>query len=297
MGSLSARSGLSWALPAREPLGELSDSGFTIIENLLPTAKIAALYSDLSGRFANTPFCDGEFYGRSTKRFGSLLTRSKHSDSLVRHPLILDLVQSVLGPHCDRYQLNLTQAVEIHPGAPAQPQHRDQDMWGGPKGSLEYLLNVIWPLTDFTEENGATVVWPGSHRCQNDYMLPRRDAIAAEMKPGSALVFLGSALHGGGANRSKLPRAGVIISYSLGWLKPFESQFLLYPPAIAKEFPTELAALVGYAIHRPNLGNYEGQCPSVLLKGAPSEFMPAKDALRPEHESFIRELRASRESS
>jgi len=276
---------------AAYPHARLRDDGYCILANLLPSRTIAALNHDLRERFQKTPFCDGTFYGPSTKRFGSLLKRSRHSESLVRHPLVLEIAQAILGPFCDRIQLNLTQAVQIYPGAPAQPQHRDQDMWGGAKGTIEYLLNVIWPLTPFTADNGATLLWPKSHLAQNDYLLPAQDAIAAKMDPGSALIFLGSTLHAGGANRTGLPRSAVIISYCLGWLKPFESQFLVYPPDVAKHFTPELAELVGYAVHRPNLGNYEGQCPSVLLKDARADYLPAKDALRPEHEAFIAQLR------
>lgn len=270
---------------------QLRAYGYCIVSNLIPVSTIRALLDDLEERFAQTPFCKGEFYGPHTKRFGSLLTRSPHSEQLVRHPLILELAQLVLRPYCDRFQLNLTQAVEIHPGASAQPQHRDQDMWGGPKGEIEYLINVIWPLTAFTRENGATIVWPRSHLQQQDYFLSRENAIAAEMDVGSALIFLGSTLHGGGANCSEKPRAGVIVSYCLGWLKPFENQFLIYPPKIAKSFAPELADLVGYAIHRPNLGNVEGQCPSQLLRDAPGDYLAACDALLPEHEEFIAALR------
>jgi len=276
---------------------QLFEDGYCILEDLLPSATVAALRADLAARFARTPFCNGEFYGPQTKRFGSLLTRSPHAEALVRQPLALEIAQSVLGPFCDRIQLNLTQAVEIHPGAPAQPQHRDQDMWGGAKGEIEYLLNVIWPLTPFTADNGATIVWPKSHRCQQDYLLPTDAAVSAQLEPGSALVFLGSTLHAGGANRTAEPRAGVIISYSLGWLKPFENQFLVYPPDVARHFAPELAALVGYAIHRPNLGNYEGQCPSLLLRERATDFLPAQDALRPEHEAFIVELRRAARSA
>src|SRR3546814_9131987 len=55
--------------------------------------------------------------------------------------------------------------------------------------------------------------------------------------------------------------------YSLGWLKPYENPWLAYPPEIARQFPESLQALIGYRQHRPNLNNYEGQCPSVLLRG------------------------------
>jgi hypothetical protein len=276
--------------------GKLMEDGYCIVSNLLPPATIGSLHHDLADRFERTPYCDGDFYGGRTKRFGSLLTRSQHTDALVRHPLILALADKVLGPYCDKFQLNLTQAVEIHPGALAQAQHRDQDMWGGPKGSMEYLINVIWPLTPFTAKNGATVVWPKSHRDQTNYFMPRSDAVAAEMQPGSALVFLGSTLHSGGANSSNIPRAGIIISYSLGWLKPFENQWLVYPPDVARTFPRELAELAGYSIHRPNLGNYEGQSPAILLDDQHEEFLPASDALRPEHRALLAQLMKSCQS-
>src|SRR4029077_11331478 len=118
-------------------------------------------------------------------------------------------------------------------------------------------------------------LWPKSHLAQDEYLLSPEEAIAAKMEPGSALGFLGPTLHAGGASRSLAPRSAVIISYCLGWLKPFESQFLVYPPDIASNFAPELAELIGYAIHRPNLGNYEGQCPSVLLRDGRDEFLPA----------------------
>jgi ectoine hydroxylase-related dioxygenase (phytanoyl-CoA dioxygenase family) len=268
--------------------------GYCIIENAIDPGKLAALNTDLDGRFAATPFCEGGFYGRRTKRFGSLLRRSAYADALVRHPTILTASEMVLAPWCDRIALNLTQAVEIHPGALAQFPHRDQDMWQGPKGAVEYLINVMWALSPFAAENGATMIWPASHRT------PYHDGgepTAIEMPPGSALLFLGSTLHGGGANRTDAPRRGIIVSYCLGWLKPFELQWLVYPPEIARTFDPELAALVGYAQHRPNLGNVEGQCPSTLLRpAAPSDYRAAVDALRPDQAEQLEHYIAAQET-
>jgi hypothetical protein len=84
----------------------------------------------------------------------------------------------------------------------------------------------------------------------------------------------------------------MIISYSLGWLKPYENQFLVYPPEIARHFTPELAALVGYQLHRPNLGNYEGQCPSVLLGDDVVDYLAATDELRPEQIKPLAEFKA-----
>jgi ectoine hydroxylase-related dioxygenase (phytanoyl-CoA dioxygenase family) len=258
---------------------QLARDGYCILPNAVPAETIAALEADLAPRFAATPFCEGEFYGERTKRFGRLLLHSPHAQALVRHRLVLDLVDAVLGPHCDRFNLNLTQAIEIHPGALPQFQHRDHDMWAGPKGRLEYLVNVMWPLTPFTAENGATMIWPGSN--WPEWM--DGSPVAAEAQPGEAILFLGSTLHGGGENRTEQPRRGVVVSYCLGWLKPFELQWLVYPPEVARGFDPELAALVGYQQHRPNLGNVEGRCPSLLLTGGDDGApVAAKDALLPE---------------
>jgi ectoine hydroxylase-related dioxygenase (phytanoyl-CoA dioxygenase family) len=208
------------------------------------------------------------------------------------HPLILAIAEQLLLPWCERIALNLTQAIEIQPGALPQLPHRDQDMWQGPKGRMEYLVNVMWPLTPFTRENGGTRLWTGSHTDQDAPGLPEEDSVVPLVAPGDALVFLGSTLHGGGGNSSAAHRRGIVVSYCLGWLKPFELQWLVYPPAVARHFPPELAALVGYAPHRPNLGNVEGQCPSVLLQEAVPGLLGAVDALRPDQaeaaELFVR---------
>jgi hypothetical protein len=286
------------ALPARTPVSDLIDwparlldQGFCIIPDLMPEWKVRALHGDLRQTFAKTPHCVGDFYGPKTKRFGGLLKRSDHAKDFVTQPLILDIAEKVLGPFCDRFNLNLTQALELDPGAPGQFPHRDQDMWRGDTGRIEYLINVMWPFTPYTAENGATLVWPTSHKRQDEVEIDAKEAIAAEMNPGSALLFLGSTLHAAGANNSKAARAGMIVSYCLGWVKPFENQWLVYPPAIARHFSPELAALVGYQQHRPNLGNYEGQCPSVLLRDHTPEYLAAVEELRPDQIAMVAEFK------
>jgi len=270
----------------------LAGQGYCIIPDLMPAAKVRALHADLQPRLDRTPFCEGSFYGQRTKRFGGLLKRTPHAAEFVQHPLVLDAVQTILGPFCDRIQLNLAQIIDIWPGEPEQVPHRDQDMWGGPKGEMEYLVNVIWPLSPFRRENGATVLWPGSHGRRCGEKPGRDEAVYAEMDPGSALLFLGSAMHCGGANRTQLPRTAMVVGYSLGWLKPHEAQWLVYPPDVARTFAPDLAALVGYQQHRPNLGNYEGQCPSVLLRDDVPDYLGAVDSLRDDQVKATAEYKA-----
>ena len=260
----------------------LARDGWCVFGRAVEPALIAGIAMDLDACFAATPLCQGAFYGERTKRFGSLLTRSPAIERLAMHPLVLEIVEQMLLPWCERIALNLTQAIEIHPGALPQLPHRDQDMWQGPKGSLEYLVNVMWPLTTFTRRNGGTRLWTGSQLDQDIPVLPDEDSVVPLVLPGDALIFLGSTLHGGGGNASGAPRRGIVISYCLGWLKPFELQWLVYPPQVARRFSPELASLVGYAQHRPNLGNVEGQCPSILLGDHVPDHLPAIDALRPD---------------
>lgn len=271
----------------------LLEQGYCIIPDLLPAELIVELDADLDPVFAQTPFGHGDFYGFRTKRFGRLPCRSPLAERLILEPTVLGLARAMLESACERIQLNVAQAIEVHPGEIEQFPHCDEDMWQGAKGTHEYLLNVMWPLNDFCAENGATRIYPGTHRNRPSSLDDLPEAIAASCRPGSAICFLGSTVHGAGPNRSTLPRRGVVIGYSLGWLKPYENSWLAYPPEIARQFTAELAELAGYALHKPNLGNFEGQCPSLLLREDIPANPQAIDALRPEQEvavAFFAEL-------
>ncbi|HEX6218070.1 MAG TPA: phytanoyl-CoA dioxygenase family protein, partial [Sphingomicrobium sp.] len=165
----------------------LLSEGYCVIPDVLDPAILRKLDGDLAGNFRDTPFCRGGFYGERTKRFGRLLIRTDLARLLVQHPLILAITDNVLGPWCDRIQLNLTQAVAVHPGALAQFPHRDQDMWRGEIGKVEYLVNVMWPFTDYRRENGATLIWPRSHGRKALSPEPDSEPVAIEASPGSAI--------------------------------------------------------------------------------------------------------------
>lgn len=267
---------------------QLLAQGYVVLRQVVPPMLIHHCVDELEGHFQQTPFCEGVFYGGLTKRFGCVLRHSHTAAQLVQHPLVLAITETVLGPYCDTIQLNLSQGIEIHPDAPAQFPHRDQDMWSGPKGEIEYLVNVMWPFTEYTPENGSTVIWPSSHRWSPEAMPDECDpSISLSLDPGDVLLFLGSTLHNGGANTSREVRRGMIVSYSLGWLKSFENQFLAYPPDVARNFDPGLAALIGYRQHRPNLGNYEGQSPAILLGDDVPSHLAATDALRPDQQAMV----------
>jgi ectoine hydroxylase-related dioxygenase (phytanoyl-CoA dioxygenase family) len=279
--------------PARW-LHDLQRDGYCIVPGLIDAKTMAALEADLEETFERTPFSQGDFYGHRTKRFGSLLHRSPAMERLVLEPTVLALANAVLGHACERIQLNVAQAIEIHPGEIEQFPHRDHDMWPCSKGEHEYLLNVIWPLSPFTAKNGATRVYPGTGRMVLTDVEDLPAPVVAECEPGSAICILGSTVHGAGANRSARVRRALVTGYSLGWLKPYENLWLAYPPEVARQFSPALAEVAGYVQHRPNLGNYEGQCPSVLLKEERPPALPAVDALRDDQRAAVREFAMGR---
>lgn len=258
---------------------QLLRDGYIIVRGAMNRATIEAIDADFAAPFAETPFSQGFFFGAKTIRFGRALIRSPHAATLVQHRLIRGIAEHVLGPWCDGVQLNLTQAIAVHPGAPAQLPHRDEDMWPGPKGQFEYMINVIWPFSRFTVETGATRIWRGSHREDRATFIGDDRCISAEMAPGDAVVWLGSTLHGQGENSSDEIRRGLAIGYSLSWLKQYENQYLAYPPETAKTFNRDLAELVGYRQLPPNLNNFEARSPMTLLEDATSDTMGAVDAL------------------
>jgi ectoine hydroxylase-related dioxygenase (phytanoyl-CoA dioxygenase family) len=265
----------------------LLEEGFVVIRNAMDPEIIRALDVDLAQPFACTPFSQGNFFGGRTVRFGRGLLRSDHAISVVQNGLILSISEKVLSPWCDSIQLNLTQGIAVHPRAPAQLPHRDQDMWSGPKGEIQYTVNVIWPLVRFRRANGATRVWSGSHRKEKDRYLIDDDVFVAEMEVGDALIFLGSTLHAQGANDSDEIRRAFVVGYSLSWLKPYDNNMLAYPPHIARRFSPELADLIGYKQLPANLNNFEGRSPSILLQDEVPEHFGFVDEFHPDQVAAI----------
>jgi hypothetical protein len=260
---------------------QVRQNGYAILPRLFTGRHIECVGDELDSVFARTRFSKGHFYGNKTKRFGQLARRCASVQDIIIHPVLLGIVAEFLGPYCDTLALNVAEAIAIHPDAPAQYPHRDADMWPAANTGIECCLNIIWPIDRFTVENGATRIWPRSHIGDRSSH-PAAEPIVAVAEPGDAILILGSTLHGAGANRSGDRRRAIVIGYSLGWLRPYENPSLAYPPDVARAFAPELAALVGYCRHRPNLGNIDGQCPSTLLDGVPTdETLGATDGLLP----------------
>ena len=192
------------------------------------------------------------FYPGHTRRAIALVARSVAVGKLVLHPAATGLCDRFLRPNSEfGYQLHVTAALEVGPGARAQVLHREEDSYSFftlPKPNL--ILATMWAVTDFTADNGATRLVPGSHRWDANRKPTADEIVSAEMPAGSVLFWLGGLLHGAGANTSTGWRYGVILTYSLGWLRQEENQYLDTPPAVAERLSPELRAMIGYKMHR-----------------------------------------------
>jgi ectoine hydroxylase-related dioxygenase (phytanoyl-CoA dioxygenase family) len=200
------------------------------------------------------------FHGPHTKQVSGVagISRTFASDVMCQ-PMLLALCDRVLLPSCARYQLNIGHLLQRGPGADEQWLHRDELVWSDvPWPHPELQLATVIAFVDFTRDNGATRVVPGSHRWPDRALSPaeqaaRRpspDCIAyAEMPAGSAVVYSGGTIHAGGANVTDVPRRGLHLSYCLGWLRTEENNYLAVPPAFAATLPRLAQETIGYAVH------------------------------------------------
>ncbi len=254
-------------------LAAVDEDGAAIVTDVLDSSQLHQLRAELTPWVEGTPGGRDAFTGFQTSRTGALVARSPASRELVMHPMVLSLANSFLAPFTNRIQLHLTQVIRIMPEQGSQPLHRDRLAWGGYiPAPIEPQFNTIWALTDFTEENGATRVVPGSSRWADDRRAADDEKCQAVMPAGSVLLYSGSVIHGGGANQSSEDRWGINITYCLGWLRTEENQYLSCPPEIAKDLDPELQELMGYTMGNYALGYYSD----------PSQIMDRSDILPPE---------------
>lgn len=273
----------------------LKRNGAVVVENAIPVEQLQQLSYELDPVFDLAEGGRGPFVGRRTRRFSALFERSNETARLALHSDILPAVEAVLfgdpdSPSCDKIQINFTQAIAVDPGEPAQALHRDDGMFPV-QAPFELMVNVMWMLDPFTEENGGLQVAPGTHTTSKDWPSPDQKTIAATGPAGSAVIWLGSLIHGCGANRSRLPCRSVCISYSLGWLAQAEKLLLSIPPSTVRKLPRRLQQLIGYQVHLPYLGWVEGRDPMDWLNGRTRTPGGAEDQLTDEIlERFERSL-------
>ncbi len=273
--------------PSEELVGILEREGCVILRDFVSNAQVDSILSELRPFIEPTTTSSSEFSGFKTTRTGALMARSPSCRELAIDPRLMELVERLLGPYANNFQLHVTQVIRVLPGEKRQMPHRDRWAWSQVQlppdveqqvnpivarlmADIEPQLNTMLALTPFTHKNGATRVAPGSTKLPDDATPTEEAFVAAEMTPGSLLVFTGSIFHGAGANNSKQERIGLNIDYTLGWLRQEDNQYLSCPPEVARDMDPKLQALLGYTVGGPSLGYYTPPLPAGQDLSAPS---------------------------
>ena len=245
-----------------ELVGALDEDGYAVVEGLLDDDQVAAKRDELARLAATTPLGRNDFEGFRTHRVYALFAKSRAYDDLALHPLLLGVVEQVLGPH---HQLSAPVGLYLAPGETKQFLHYDDHVYPLPVPHSQVVFNSMWPLCDYTTGNGTTRVVPGSHRWTARRSPSEDEAISIEMPAGAALLYNGNLWHGSGANDSDQPRLGILMEYVVSWLRPQETHLLAVPPDVVRDLPPRLQELLGYNIFPPFLGYVDGRHPKRTL--------------------------------
>ncbi len=244
-------------------VARIAQDGFTIVENAIEPALLDEIAAELARFEHDTPAGKNFFEGFKTVRIYNLLARGRCFEAIPVHDHVLPIVERVLDRGCLVSSLS---SVAIGPGEGAQPIHADDMLIPLTKPHEPLVCNTMWALTDFTDENGATRLVPGTHRAaRSPEPGETHTTIPAAMARGSVLIFNGSIWHGGGANRTDAHRVGIAMNYCTGFIRQQENQQLGIPQKVAKHFSPRLRKLVGYGIYRGLLGHIDKCSPVDLL--------------------------------
>ncbi|MFN2378208.1 MAG: phytanoyl-CoA dioxygenase family protein [Candidatus Binatia bacterium] len=245
----------------------IAEHGYTIVENAIEPAlldeldrTLLHLEKELGAVPAGNPF-----EGANTVRIYNLLARGKVFERIPVHARILPIVEKVLDSGCLVSSLS---SIAIDPGEIAQPIHADDQLIPIAKPHVATVCNTMWAITDFTEENGATRILPGTHlKDRSPTYLKHYESIPAEMARGSVLIWHGSLWHGGGANRSDKRRTGIAMNYCAGFMRQQENQQLGIPADVVRGFEPRLQELCGFGVYSGLVGHIDKRSPVEVLFG------------------------------
>jgi ectoine hydroxylase-related dioxygenase (phytanoyl-CoA dioxygenase family) len=209
---------------------------------------------------------DNTFEGTRTTRIYNLLAHGELYGRIPVHPNVLPIVEGVLDPGL---LISSLSSIAIGPDETPQPIHSDDQLIPLPKPHPPLICNTMWAITDFTEENGATRICPGTHLLDHGPdIFGHHDSVPAEMAKGSVLVWVGSLWHGGGANRTDRRRVGIAMNYCAGFIRQQENQQLGIPLATLRGFPRRLQELCGLSIYNGLIGHIDKQHPAKAVFGS-----------------------------
>lgn len=247
-------------LSADEPISDiakvLGDAGCVVVTDVMSTEVRETIRQEMTPHLAEAAVIKEddpeEFYPGNTRRVTGLVTRSPTITSeLMTHPVSKGMCEAHLLPNSEfGYQLHVSAALEVGPGAREQVLHREEDSFTFfPVPRPNIIVASMWAVTDFRRDNGATLIVPGSHKWEAEREPEPHEILNAEMPAGSVLFWMGGLLHGAGENTSNDWRYGVILTYSLGWVRQEENQYLDVPGSRVAELTPEEKHIAGFDMY------------------------------------------------
>ena len=242
--------------PANSIASALGEAGCAVVRGVNDADERQTIVSELDPFMAHADYSDEddpeEFYPASTRRVSALIARSPSvTDRLLMHPISTAICDTHLTPNAEfGYQVHVTAGLEVGPGARAQVLHREEDSFTFfqlPRPNI--IVASMWAMSEFRADNGATLIVPGSHLWPADRVPRRHEILSAEMPAGSVLYWMGGLLHGAGANTSRDWRYGIILTYSLGWVRQEENQYLDIPPRRLTELSPKAKCIAGIKMY------------------------------------------------
>jgi ectoine hydroxylase-related dioxygenase (phytanoyl-CoA dioxygenase family) len=249
----------------------VEQDGYAIIRDVIDPATCAQLIAEVDRveREFEVPFGNNDFEGFQTRRIFNLIARGPRFRELVLNQTMLSTIEALLG---DDFLLSGTTSMHIGPGETNQRLHADDGMISLPRPHPATMITTLWALSEFTKDNGATRLIPGSHK--EESIAPSSDehctSFLAEMPAGSVLVLHGSTWHGGGPNTTgpETPgsqRYGLSIQYVAGWCRQQQNLMLGTPREVVAKYPRRLQELIGYSMYRNVMGHVDRNHPLGLL--------------------------------
>ncbi len=263
--------------------------GGVIVADYLHADVMDEIRRDLLPKIEAVPTGADGFSGRSTRRMSALFKHTRRMVDVVMNPLFIESARRIVDtpivygtgdqaiPMRPGIRIGVTQLIQIGPGQRSQPLHRDDWalLWRHhPVDRREARLQVMLAVSRFTKENGGTLVVPGSHRWDDERLPTADEAISCEMAQGSALLFIGSTFHGGGANVTTDEwRSGLTATFDTANARQEENMYLSLSPEVVASYPEEIQRLLGWQaseVTRMGWVEIDGQMadPNELLRAA-----------------------------
>ena len=233
---------------------QIENQGFTIIPNAVTAGRAREAIDALE-----------EIYERErpiAERMGEQTENQKVArNPIAKHPFfetfylcppVLNVCKRILGDDMVLYD---TTGRSIRPSGGREERHGfqvhvDRELFsvlpfvGGTH--IPVGLNVLWPLVDFTAENGATVIWPGSHR---SLRVPESDEeypgyVQAETPAGSVIMWDAATWHATGLNTSDHIRHSAIGFFQRRWVKGMIDNERIIPPHVKRRLSPDMRELL-----------------------------------------------------